>query len=112
MCTCTDKSLGDSRIPHGDHVVVHGLELILGGLQGVRGRVDLVGLEALIGEADGERLVILLCSAIAMIRIGSDSAWTGVSSFPNGAQQTCGMFSACAEAASVVTERRVKGAKA
>lgn len=47
-------------IPHRNHVVVHLLELLLGDLQGVRGRVDLVGLEALVGEADSEGLVILL----------------------------------------------------
>ena len=47
-------------IPDRDHVVVHLLQLILGGLQGVWGRVELVGLEALVGETDGERLVILL----------------------------------------------------
>jgi hypothetical protein len=47
-------------VPHGDHVVVHLLELLLGGLEGVRGRVELVGLETLIGETDSERLVLLL----------------------------------------------------
>lgn len=49
-----------AAIPHRNHVVVHLLELLLGDLQGVRGRVDLVGLEALVGEADSEGLVILL----------------------------------------------------
>ncbi len=34
------------------------LQLLLGGLQSVRGRVDLVGLEALIAEVNRERLVI------------------------------------------------------
>lgn len=47
-------------VPHGDHVVVHLLELLLGGLKSVRGWVELVGLEALIGETDSEELLILL----------------------------------------------------
>lgn len=47
-------------VPHRDHVVVHLLELLLGGLEGVRGRVELVSLEALIGETDSEELFILL----------------------------------------------------
>jgi hypothetical protein len=36
------------------------LELLLGGLESVRGWVELVGLEALIGETDSEELLILL----------------------------------------------------
>jgi hypothetical protein len=47
-------------VPDRDHVVVHLLELLLGGLQSVWGRVELVGLEALVRETDGEWLVILL----------------------------------------------------
>jgi hypothetical protein len=47
-------------VPHRDHVVVHLLELLLGGLESVRGWVELVSLEALIGETDSEQLIILL----------------------------------------------------
>jgi hypothetical protein len=49
-----------SVVPHSNHVVVHLLQLLLGHLQGVRRRVDLISLEALIGEADGKRLVLFL----------------------------------------------------
>ena len=50
-------------IPDDDHVVVHLLQLLLGNLERVRGGVELVGLEALIAEPDGERLVIGLTGA-------------------------------------------------
>lgn len=66
------------RIPDRDHVVVHLLQLLLGGLQGVWGRVELVGLEALVGETDSERLVILLYSTANAISIESSQAWRGV----------------------------------
>jgi hypothetical protein len=93
--------------------VVHLLQLLLGGLQSVRRRVELISLEALVGETDGERLVIFLYSASTSISIevfrGSRTIFLFSGWVP---QQTCGMFSACDEAASVVTERRVKGAKA
>ena len=55
-----DPRKGKYFIPHSDHVVVHLLELLLGHLQGVRRRVDLVSLEALIRETDSERLVLIL----------------------------------------------------
>jgi hypothetical protein len=57
------------RIPHRDHVAVHLLQLLLGGLQSVRRRVELIGLEALVGETDGERLVIFLQCASTSISI-------------------------------------------
>jgi hypothetical protein len=44
-------------IPGDDHLAVHVLQLLLGHLQGVRRRVQLVGLEALIAEVNRERLV-------------------------------------------------------
>jgi len=47
--------------------VVHLLQLLLGRLQSVRRRVELVGLVALVGEADGKGLVILLFSAITSV---------------------------------------------
>jgi hypothetical protein len=71
------------RIPDRNHVVVHLLQLLLGGLQGVWGRVELVGLEALVGEADGEGLVILLYSAIARISIESLRPRMAFSYFPD-----------------------------
>jgi hypothetical protein len=56
----SSPSMSLGIVPHRDHVVVHLLELLLGGLEGVGRRVQLVGLEALIGKTDSERLVILL----------------------------------------------------
>lgn len=50
-------------IPDNDHVVVHLLQLLLGNLKGVRRGVELVGLEALIAEPDGEGLIIGLAGA-------------------------------------------------
>jgi hypothetical protein len=43
--------------------MVHLLQLLLGHLQGVRRRVDLIGFKALIGKLDSEGLVILLYRA-------------------------------------------------
>lgn len=71
------------RIPDRNHVVVHLLKLLLGGLQGVWGRVELVGLEALVGEADSEGLVILLYSAIASISIESARPCMAISYSPD-----------------------------
>jgi hypothetical protein len=52
---------GHFHTAHGDHVVVHLLQLLLCGVEGERGRVELVGLEALFGELDLKVLVVLLC---------------------------------------------------
>ena len=49
-------------LPGGDHVVVHLLQLLLGGVKGVGWWVELVGLEALVGEADLEGLLLGLCN--------------------------------------------------
>jgi hypothetical protein len=51
---------GHLHAAHGDHVVVHLLQLLLGCVKGERGRVELVGLEALVGELDLKGLVVLL----------------------------------------------------
>lgn len=51
---------GHLHAAHGDHVVVHLLQLLLGGLEGEGGRVEHVGLEALVGQLDLEVGVILL----------------------------------------------------
>lgn len=45
-------------VPDGDHVVVHLLQLLLGDIESVGRRVELVGLEALITEGDLEGLVV------------------------------------------------------
>jgi hypothetical protein len=58
-------------VPHCDHVVVHLLELLLGGAEGVRGRVELVGFEALVREADVEGFVILLQA------VRTEEGWRG-----------------------------------
>lgn len=50
----------EGDIPDCYHVVVHLLQLLLGGLQSVRRWVKLVGLEALVGESDCEGLIIFL----------------------------------------------------
>ena len=52
------------NLPYRHHIGVHALELFLRGLEGVRGRVEFVGFEALIRERDLERLVIFLESHI------------------------------------------------
>ncbi len=49
-----------SKIPYGNHVVVHPLQLFLGGVEGIRWRVELICLEALIREPDFEGFVIFL----------------------------------------------------
>lgn len=61
-----------SHIPHCHHVVVHLLQLLLGGLEGVRRGVQLVGLESLIVEADLEGLVIFLERVLDTVRSGHD----------------------------------------
>ena len=45
--------------PHGDHVIVHLLQLGLGGVHVVGGWVELVGLEGFIAQDDLEGLVVL-----------------------------------------------------
>lgn len=49
-----------SELPYGNHVVVHPLQLFLGGVEGVWWRVELICLEALIGEPDFEGFIIFL----------------------------------------------------
>lgn len=46
--------------PYSNHVVVNLLQLLLRDIQRVRGRVELVGLETLIGETDFKVFVIFL----------------------------------------------------
>lgn len=46
--------------PNRDHIFVHLLQLFLGSVEGVGRRIEVVGLEALVGELDLERLVIFL----------------------------------------------------
>lgn len=86
-------------VPNSDHVVVHLLELLLGDIESVGGRVQLVGLEGLIGEADLEGLVILLCAVSHLCEhlVPPIEAMA--------ASLTSGTFSGsvCDEAASVVT---------
>lgn len=67
-------------LPCGYHIVVHLLQLLLRGIHGVWRWVQLIGLEALIGETDLERLVILL-NAIA-----SPSAKAPSNPSPNSSQ--------------------------
>ena len=92
-------------VPDCYHVVVHLLELLLGGVERVGGRVELIGFEALVGEPDLEGLFIFLpdCQLLP-------SCTTPIVELVSGL--TSGRFSAWDEAASVVTARRAKGAKA
>ena len=50
----------NAHIPGGNHILVHLLQLGLGGLKSVGGRIKLISLEGLIGELDMERLLVLL----------------------------------------------------
>lgn len=45
-------------VPDEDHVAVHVLELLLGDLEGVRRRVQLVRLETLVAQVDLEGLIV------------------------------------------------------
>lgn len=47
-------------LPNLDHVRVHPSQLPFGGVEGIWGRVEFVGFEALVREPDLERLIILL----------------------------------------------------
>lgn len=47
-------------VPYRDHVVIHSLKLILCSMQGIRGRIELIGLEALVGKPDLEWFIIFL----------------------------------------------------
>lgn len=51
---------GELCLPGGYHIVVHLLQLLLGSVKGVRRRVKLVSLEALIRKLNLEWLIILL----------------------------------------------------
>ncbi len=48
------------KSPYGYHVVVHPPEFLLGGLEGIRRRIEFICFEALIGESDFKGLVIFL----------------------------------------------------
>jgi hypothetical protein len=50
-------------IPSGNHLVVHVLQLLLGGLEGIWWWIELVGLEGLVGKTDFEWLIIFLYAA-------------------------------------------------
>ena len=84
------------NIPYSDHVVVHLLELILGRVESIWGRVELVGFEALIGKLDLEWLVIFLWAPLELniVQLATKELTVGTLS-----------LSACADAASVVTNR-------
>jgi hypothetical protein len=47
-------------VPYSDHIIVHLFQLGLGGVERVLGRVELIGLEALIGETDLKGLLVFL----------------------------------------------------
>jgi hypothetical protein len=53
-------------IPGDNHVAVHVLELVLGGLEGVWRGVELICLETLVAQVNGEGLVILLDNTIIL----------------------------------------------
>lgn len=86
-------------LPYGDHIVVHLLELLLGDLHCVWRRVELVGLKGLVGEADLERLVVLLQTVNGPSLVPQPHY--GLSGCPLTDGTLAG--SVCDEAASVVT---------
>lgn len=47
-------------LPNRDHVIVHLLQLFLGDIERVWRWVELVRLEALVGEVDGKDLIVFL----------------------------------------------------
>ena len=53
-------SADSCHIPYCHHVGVDLLQFPLGGLKGVRRGVELVGLEALVGQPDSEGFILLL----------------------------------------------------
>lgn len=55
------------RIPYRNHIIVDLLQFLLGRLQGVGRRIELVGLEALIGKIDSEGLILLLKQEITPV---------------------------------------------
>lgn len=73
-------------IPGQHHVVVHLLQLLLGDLEGVWRGVELVGLEALVTQGDGEGLVFGIWDG-TLVDVGrgsvggdgsdSSNAWSG-----------------------------------
>lgn len=102
-------------VPNGNHIVVHLLELLLGHLQGVRGGIKLVGLEALIGESNGKGLILRLSMKESITAQQASSqvfpSWEhtvdgGAKMFGKPASRTSGTeWLNDADAALVVTER-------
>lgn len=93
-------------LPYRYHVIVHLLEFFLGRLKSVWWRVKFVCLEALIGKLDGEGLIIFLQSRKQSISALSICLYPLSQIVQVLVMRTAGISSACAEAASVVTERR------
>ena len=89
------------HIPDCYHIVVHLLQLGLGGVEGVGWGIEVVRFEALVGELDLERLVILLLNSLSVCdQVLRDELF-----------RTDGTFSlsTCEAAASVVTVLKVTG---
>lgn len=84
--------------------MVHVLQLGFRGMKGVWRWVQLVGFEALVRESDLERLVIFL--AVESCQLPHDVNADGSSMLTEGTDS----FSACEDAASVVTARLDKRA--
>jgi hypothetical protein len=57
-------------LPYGDHIVVHLLQLLLGHIERVWRRVELVCLKGLVGETDLKGLVILLKTISHLLGVG------------------------------------------
>ena len=84
--------------------MVHGFQLGFRGMESIGRWVELVGFEALVRESDLERLVIFL--AIEPCQFSHDFNKGGSSMLTEGTDS----FSACDDAASVVTARLDKWA--
>jgi hypothetical protein len=52
--------ISEACLPDSNHIVIHLLQLLLGGIECVRWRVEFIRLEALVRQSDLEWLVILL----------------------------------------------------
>ena len=83
--------------------MVHILQLGFRGMESIWRWVELVGFETLVRESDLERLIIFL--AIESCQFSHDLNTAGSSMLTEGTDS----FSACEDAASVVTARLDKG---
>lgn len=97
-----------ASVPYGGQIIVHLFEILFRHFEGVWGWVKLIGFEALIGQSDLERFVVLLKSPL-----DRPTGWVEGNTGLVRRALTAGTFSFSAweEAASVVTARLDRGSK-